>query len=81
MRLLLNFLAFIFFVYISFTLSYWYLILAFWFGFNWFRLYEIRRLRKIRDEINIFTEQGRLVVKGINRKIDMWNGHFSSRNR
>lgn len=81
MRILLNFLAFIFFVYISFTISFWYLILAFWFAFNWFRLYEIRRLRKMRDEINIFTEQGRLVVKGINKKIDMWNGYFSSRNR
>lgn len=81
MRLLLNFFAFIFFVYLSFTLSYWYLTLAFWFAFNTFRLYEIRRLRRIRDEINIFTEQGRLVVKGINKKIDMWNGHFSSRNR
>lgn len=35
----------------------------------------------MRDKINIFTEQGRLVVKGINKKIDMWNGHFSNRNR
>lgn len=34
----------------------------------------------MRDEINIFTEQGRLVVKGINKKIDMWNGIISKRN-
>lgn len=81
MRILLNFFAFVFFVYLSFTLSYWYLILALWFAFNTFRLYEIRRLRRMRDKINIFTEQGKLVVKGINKKIDMWNGDFSKRNR
>jgi len=80
MRLLINIYALIFCIAFAINISAWFWLPVLWYLFNIFRLYEINRLRKIRDKVNIRGDYGKLVVRGINRKIDMWNGIISKRN-
>ena len=80
MRLLINIYALIFCIAFAINITAWFWLPVFWYVFNIFRLYEINRLRKIRDKVNIRGDYGKLVVRGINRKIDMWNGIITKRN-
>lgn len=80
MRIWINIFLFVLFIGLSIKFSWWFLLIVFWYAFNTLRVYQIGKLKQIRDSADFTTEWGKALIKACNERINLLNfGSFRTK--